>query len=201
MLTTTYDGKELMHRQLWKIVEAEAALAEGRQRYWRNPAIVAMVFAFHTVEAYLNYVGETLAPEIWRDERTFFQKNPYRGWNGKLRKVMELVSMPWPDEANRPLRTVLELKQLRDLIAHGKSEKLTGAVTHDDDSLSSVPPSTLVSMVTPKEKLKIALSDVEQFLDSIHSLAAPKTKDIWFGKKALRGPSLYAKHSTSRVLE
>ncbi len=37
---------------------------------------------------------------------------------------MDLVDLPWPDPASRPLKTILELKQLRDLIAHGKSERL-----------------------------------------------------------------------------
>jgi hypothetical protein len=48
-----------------------------------------MVFGFQTVEAYLNFVGERLAPEIWDDERNYFRREPYRGWDGKLRKVMD----------------------------------------------------------------------------------------------------------------
>jgi hypothetical protein len=64
MLKTTYEGKELIHRRLWDIVEAEAKLATEKEQGWADPTLVAMVFAFHTVEAYLNYVGETLAPEV-----------------------------------------------------------------------------------------------------------------------------------------
>ncbi len=56
---------------------------------------------------------------------------------GKLRKVMELVGLPWtPDD--RPLHTVLELKQLRDLIAHGKAERLQGTVLHGHDEEGAV---------------------------------------------------------------
>ncbi len=199
MLKTTYEGKELIHRHLWEIVEAEAKLANEQEQGWRNPTLVAMVFAFHTVEAYLNYVGEQLAPEIWQDERNFFRKEPYRGWDGKLRKVMELVALPWPEPVARPLKTILELKQLRDLIAHGKSEALTGEVVHASGTLSPFPSSTLVSMITPRDKLTPVLPDVEQFLDQIHNLAAAKTKDIWFGKSALRGPQSYSGRSTSPI--
>jgi hypothetical protein len=46
-----------------------------------------MVFAFHTLDAYLNYAGEHLAPEIWQNEGEFFAKQPYRGFDGKIRKV------------------------------------------------------------------------------------------------------------------
>jgi hypothetical protein len=59
---------------------------------------------------------EELAPEIWQDERSFFRREPYRGWEGKLRKVMELVTLPWPDQFTRRLKTIPELKQLRDPI-------------------------------------------------------------------------------------
>jgi hypothetical protein len=199
MLKTTYEGKELIHRHLWEIVETEAKLANEREQGWRSPTLVAMVFAFHAVEAYLNYVGEQLAPEIWKDERNFFRKEPYRGWDGKLRKVMELVNLPWPEPAVRPLKTILELKRLRDLIAHGKSERLTGEAAHASGTLPPLPSSTLLSMITPRDKLTPVLPDVEQFLDQIHSLAAAKTKDIWFGESALRGPLSYSGRTTSSI--
>jgi hypothetical protein len=200
MLKTRFHGKELIHRHLWEIVEAEAKLANAQDRGWRNPTLVAMVFAFHTVEAYLNYVGECLAPEIWKDERNFFRKEPYRGWDGKLRKVMELVCLPWPEPVARPLRTILELKQLRDLIAHGKSEPLTGEVIHAHDTLSPFPLSTLDSMITPRDKLASVLPDVEQFLDQIHSLARARIRpDPMFGEHALRGAKSYTSNDISRV--
>ncbi len=197
MLKTTFEGEELIHRHLWDIVEGEAKLASEREREWFSPSLVAMVFASHTVEAYLNFVGERLAPEIWKDERNYFRQEPYRGWDGKLRKVTELVGLPWSSE-DRPLKTILELKDLRDLIAHGKPEKLEDEIVHAQGTESPFPVSTLCSLVTPKEKLTIILPDVEQFLNQIHTLAAPKVKDDpWFGKEALRGPLTYSARSTT----
>jgi hypothetical protein len=89
MLKTTSAGETFPHRLLWEIVEEQARLATERERDWSKPALVAMVFGFQTVEAYLNFVGERLAPEIWDDERNYFRREPYRGWDGKLRKVMD----------------------------------------------------------------------------------------------------------------
>lgn len=203
MLKTTYEGKELIHRRLWDIVEEEAKLASEREREWFNPSLVAMVFASHTVEAYLNFVGELLAPEIWKDERNYFRNEPYRSWDGKLRKVMELVGLPWSPE-DRPLKTILELKDLRDLIAHGRPEKLEGEILHADDTESPFPASTLVSLVTPKEKLTMILPDVEQFLNQIHTRAAPKVEDeSWVVGEALRealgGPPAYSAGSTTLI--
>ena len=201
MLKTTYEGEELIHRRLWAIVKEEAKLASEREREWFNPSLVAMVFASHTVEAYLNFVGERLAPEIWKDERNYFRKEHHRGWDGKLRKVMELVGLPWSPE-DRPLKTILKLKELRDLIAHGKPEKLEGEIVHADDTESPFPVSTLNSLVTPKEKLTMILHDVEQFIEQIHTLAAPKVKDkSCVGREALRealgGPPTYSASSTT----
>ena len=156
-----------------------------------------MVFAFRTVEAYVNFVGERLAPEMWQDERNYFRREPYRGWDGKLRKVMELVGMPWPDLVERPLKTILELRKLRDLIAHPKPEKLACESVHADGTEAPFPVSTLRSKFTPKDKLVRAVHDVEQFLNQIHSLAAPKVNDPWFGSEALRGPHQYSSGTTT----
>jgi hypothetical protein len=176
-------------RQSWR---------KTRERGWFNPSLVAMVFAFHTVEAHLNYVGEKLAPDLWKDERNFFRKEPYRGFDGKLRKVMELVGLAWPEPVERPLKTILELKNLRDRIAHGKSEKLTGEVLHENEADSTSPISTLRSLVTPKEKLAPVLPDVEDFLNHIQTLAAPMVKgDVWFRSEALRGPKTYSVGATN----
>jgi hypothetical protein len=190
MLNTSFAGEDIPHRFMWLIVEEQSTLANERERDWSMPALVAMVFAFHTVEAYLNFVGERLAPDIWKDERNFFRKEPYRGWDGKLRMVMELVGLlRMPD--SRPLKTILELKELRDLIAHGKPEKLTGDILHSPDAEAPYPAFTLRSMFTPKGKMTTAVQDVEQFVEQIHSFAAPKVNDTWFGSKALRGPLSY----------
>jgi len=198
MLKTTYEGEEILHRLLWHIVEEESERAAMLARGWFNPSAVAMVFAFHTIEAYLNYVGERLAPDIWKQERNYFRREPYRGWEGKLRKVLELAGLTW-NPGERPLSTVLQLRQLRDLLAHGKPEKLEGEFLHPAGTESPTPVSTLRKMIVPQEKLQTVLSDVEQFLCQIHSLAKPKVKanDNFFGGHPLQGTSEYSVHSTT----
>lgn len=199
-LITTYDGKELLHRRLWQIVEEQAQIAQERERGWSRNTLVALVFAFHTIEAYLNYVGEKLAPEIWEDERNFFHKEPYRGWEGKFRKVLELVDLPWKPN-DPPLRPILELKKLRDLIAHGRSERMQGQIIHDVHAEMPFPTPTIQSGVIPKDKLSV-LPEVENFLDQVQRLAKPKIgEDIWFCDKALRGPAQYSASHSELILE
>jgi hypothetical protein len=197
MLKTTVNGQSLLHRELWRVVEMQAKLSDERKVGSFYTDLVAMVFAFHTVEAYLNFVGGHLAPEIWKDERNYFRNKPYRGFEGKLRKVMELVGLPWSEPADRPLKTVLELKELRDLIAHAKPEKFKDPVYHPagtEPPLPLVVP-TLNQLVTEQTR-SVAVVDVEQFLDDIHCLAKPRVNDVWFGSRALRGPSYYISHTT-----
>ena len=71
--------------------ETDGVLANHRY----NPTVVAMVFAVHTVEAYRNFIGECLDPADWADERNYFRNEPYRGFEGKVKKVLELVGLPF----------------------------------------------------------------------------------------------------------
>ena len=155
-----------------------------------------MVFALHTVEAYLNFVGELLAPAIWKNERKFFSKAPYRGFGGKLRKVLELISLPIAEDV-RPLKTVLELKELRDLIAHSKTEQVSGSVKTPGKDVPPAPAEfTLYKKVTAGA-CATAIKDVEEFLESIHKAAKPHVHDIWFGPGALHGPPFYVGSSST----
>jgi len=172
MLKTTVEGESLLHRQLWRVVELQAGLSAERKVGSFYTDLVAMVFAFHTIEAYLNFVGERLAPEIWQPERNSFRKEPYRGFDGKLRKVLELVGFPWLDPVPRPLKTVLELKELRDIIAHAKPEKFTDPIYHPDNTEPPWVVPTHSQLVTEQTR-SVAISDVEQFLEHVHSLALP----------------------------
>jgi hypothetical protein len=203
MLQTTFNGEELTHRVLWRVVleqaeETDKRLKQERNEKWIYPSIVSRVFAYNTVEAYLNYVGERIAPEIWVDEWNYFRNEPYRGAFGKLRKIMDLVGLPWTP-ADRPLKTVLELKEIRDLIAHGKPEKLQGTVIHARGTLAPYPASTLRTMAASRDLRLVILPDVESFLDDIQRRAKPllKVEDVWFNDYALFGPSSHGMHSTT----
>jgi hypothetical protein len=178
-------------------VEIQGEIAKerkGRGQFYNW--LVAMVFASYTVEAYLNFVGELVAPQIWKDERNYFRKEPYRGFEGKLRRVMELVSLPYARDA-RPLKTVLELKELRDLIAHPKTEPLDGCVRVPGQEPPILPAVTTLSKMVTADACAAAIQDVEGFLDSVHTAAQPNVDDVWFGARALRGPAVYV-GSTSR---
>ncbi len=198
MLKTVFNGEEIIHRLLWAIVKEQAEEVEQRQEGWFNPSVVARVFAYHTVEAYLNYVGERIAPEIWKKERKYFSNEPYRGALGKLHKIMDLVALPWTPH-DRPLKTILELKEVRDLIAHGKAEKLRGEVVHPFGTDAPHPVSMLNEKVVTKDTLVLVLTDVESFLNDIQKRAKPllKVVDAWFLDEALQGTTRHSSNWTT----
>lgn len=198
-LTTTYEGIWYTHRLLWQIAEQQAALARERDREWVNFSLVAVTFAFHALEAYVNFAGEHLAPDLWADEQNSFRKEPYRGWKGKLRKAFELTEVPWEPDT-RPLKTVLELQELRDSIAHGKAERFSGTFNHDTDVhklMPTLPNSRIRSMVLPKERLGEVLDDVRSLLEQMHPVVASSVDDPFFKATAVGGPAAWMSRSTS----
>ena len=195
MLETAYEGEDLPHRLMWTIVAEQAEIAKTSARDWDRPSLVAMVFAFHAMEAYLNYVGIRLAPEIWTNEREHFRAT---GFRGKLREVMERAGLAW-EPGKRPLQTVLRLEKLRNAIAHGRPERLSGKILHPDDTAPPYPRFSLRSMFTPKSKMPRAVSDVEQLANEIQVAAKRKLKvrDVWFRKEAFHGPLSYSSRETT----
>lgn len=188
LLTTHYHSELYTHRILWIVAEREAELADAEVRgsFYHN--LVALVFASLAVEGYLNYAGERLDPEAWKNERKYFSKAPYQGVTGKLKRVSELVALAWKPETE-PLRSILELKGLRDLIAHAKPDRNEGTVDHPIDTEYQYLTGDVLSKRISKSARIDGMRAVEQFVERLHS-AARKTHphDPYFYGEALRGP-------------
>lgn len=193
---TTIEGERFLHLDLWCVVrrQLEHGLAQPKGSFYDD--LVAMVFALHTLEAYLNFAGERLAPDIWKDERNFFRNEPYRGFDGKLRKVLELVEMSEPSRNVRPYSTVWLLKDIRDLIAHAKPLKFGSVVDHSVDEEQQFTRSPLAELVS-RANAERARDDIESFVEMIHAAARPKVSDVWFGPVALGGPLQYSSSHTT----
>jgi hypothetical protein len=124
-----------------------------------------MVFAFHTLEAFVNFIADKLCPELLERHRGRFL--PFKE---KLQKLLEGLFLEVPDASVRPYATVWELKKLRDKIAHGRYEKFSDV--HDHLATEEPPwdPGFLEASVTP-EAVAVAVEDVEKFADWIQAAA------------------------------
>ena len=126
-----------------------------------------MVMGYMAFEAYLNYVGEILAPEVWNDERLFFSKLPCKGSQGKLQFLLDLYGIKTFEKSNRPFNSIFVLKSLRDEIAHGKPQHEMLTVTHPSAVLAPNTRSWLQNRVNEKEATRL-LDDLELFINTVH---------------------------------
>jgi hypothetical protein len=187
-ITTTVEGENFNHRLLWYVVKRQLEHGVSKPAGASHDHLVAMVFALHSMEAYLNFIGERLAPDIWAKEREFFSKDPYRGFAGKMRKVLELVSLEEPPKDQRPYSTIWLLKNLRDQIAHPKTERYAFTTSKPpDNDIRAFYVAPFQGLVTP-ENAAMAYEDVETFADTIHQLAKSRLRNVIVGSEAFRGP-------------
>jgi hypothetical protein len=111
-------GEEYVHKAVWLVVKRQVAHAKANPKGAALDDLVALVFASHALEGYVNFLGAKIAPDLWDDERTHFQQS---GLDGKLEALHTKCGLPALDKGRRPYSTFRELKRLRDLIAHPKT--------------------------------------------------------------------------------
>jgi hypothetical protein len=183
MVRTTRQGERFVYRELWRVVVRQLQHANLHKRGAFYDHLVAMVFAFHTVEAYVNFLGERLQPGIWARK----PRRPYTTFERKLDDLMKLLNVP---KSNRPANLVdaiWDLKLLRDLIAHGKSESILRTIEHTSDEEPPMEESFLQSQVTAKRAAKSA-QDAKRFIEWLHGVARTTMPgDVWLRADALRG--------------
>jgi hypothetical protein len=189
------ESEEYLHRQAWSVVLRQIEHAEATPRDVLYDYLVAMVFAFHSLEGYLNFVGDKIAPELWINERESFKDTRLFG---KLTAICKCCRISVPDTGRRPYATVAQLKKLRDAMAHPKTRKARGRI----EFVEGKPPplfakSYLASLVSHEKTLR-ARDDVKQIADQIHQAAVARFPHAGLGPDALEG--IHSTRSTSTRL-
>lgn len=88
--------------------------------------LAALSIGFFALEAFLNHLIQAVSPDVWKNERQCFSgRQPiagvkYCGPVGKLRYVCTLCRRNY-DENAEAIQTVVRMKELRDMMAHGRS--------------------------------------------------------------------------------
>ncbi len=193
LVETNIYGETFTHKTLWECCLRQMDAAKRRKKGQQYFHITAMLMAYLTYEAYINFLGDRFARDIWKNEREFFSKknNKYKGIEGKLKLLQERCPLTGIKKGQRPYQTIKELKELRDFLSHCKPDKYTRTIVHHRDN---EPPLfgnyDKISSFVSEAKAKIAVIDTEEFIEFLHKQAAKqakKIKDIWFGEKALAG--------------
>lgn len=161
-------GEEYLHKAVWLVVKRQLTHAEAHPKGALLDHLVAMVFCSHALEGYANFLGEKVAPALWKDERERFAKT---GLGGKLDALHEVCGLPLLERGKRPWSTIRELKRLRDSIAHPRIRTTRTTTEYAD---GKEPPlfarSYLVEVVSQRKALR-AMEDVKDIVDRLHEAA------------------------------
>lgn len=196
LVVTHTQHQTFTHRVLWECVCRQIDKAketpEGSWYFWLS----AMVMGYMVFEAYLNYVGEEVAPEIWKDERAFFSKAPFKGSEGKLHFLLDRYGISRPDKSKRPYASVVSLKAIRDEIAHAKPHREEYSVTHPVDVMPPFTKQWLDTQVNENQATRL-LNDLDIYLEEIHAefLKSQDRHLLW--SYALKGALSFGHGSTS----
>lgn len=192
---TTYSGEEYTHRVIWRCVEKQLYVARSIPVGSWYYHLTAMVLGYFVFEAYLNYLGETLDKDTWANEREFFSKEPYRGTEGKLKKVLELYGLSYPNKNKRPFASVVLLGALRDEVVHATPHRTGFTVSHSVRAESPRAKRWLENQVN-KTRAERTIADLDEFLEEIHALLVAKAEKNVLTPFALKGSTVIGVGST-----
>lgn len=105
------------HEYLWRsgsrLLEHGEAQSGG-SFYFLLPSLLMSFMAF---EAFVNFCGFVLLPEIWKEEKKHFKG---KGIEGKLEKIIaKLPDFTWR-KGEALYQRISNLEDFRDIVAHGK---------------------------------------------------------------------------------
>ena len=179
------------HRLLWVAATKNLEEAESQRPDAKYFALSAMYLYFAAFEGYLNWLGDRIAPDIWKTERTFFSCPPHKGTVGKLRYLHQMLYDADLDFSQGSPQTVQELEALRNRIAHPKTEAGKRIVKHLSHHFPPPYASNLEKTVSPL-KARQAKAHLESLAECLHQKARLKHGDCIVELKPFNGPSSFS---------
>ncbi len=112
------------HEYLWRAGNQhleQATQAEGGEEYYSY--LSALLFYSLAFEAFINFLGEALLPDIWENEKDYF-KGEKAGLEGKIKELhgelkRQNIIFKW-EKGVDPYQSIKRLEEFRHQIVHGK---------------------------------------------------------------------------------
>lgn len=186
------EGEEYLHKETWRVVKRQFDRPEDSRTGAMYDDLVAMVFVSHTLEGYLNFIGDKILPALWKNERDEFKKT---GITGKLTAILAECGLEPFEKGHRPYSTVTALEKLRDNIAHPKTHKPKSSTIYSEGKEPPMFPKTLLETLISHKKAEQARDDVRCVVDRIHAAAVTKFPKLLLGDDGLEG--IISQHSHS----
>jgi hypothetical protein len=107
------------HEYLWRTAQLMLKEAKSNKEKPLYFILSALLHSYMAFEAFINFSGHVLFPELWADEKKYF-KGKGGGIEAKILKLQEkLPDFQWV-KGERPYQTIRKLQDFRDPVAHGK---------------------------------------------------------------------------------
>jgi hypothetical protein len=120
------------HEHLWRAAETlyKHACSNREVRYVYLPCLAMTYFAF---EAFVNFLGETLCPEAWVNE-----KGAFRGASDTIEAKIDAIVHELPGyekgwKGKQPYQDIKKLKRFRDLVTHGRVVRSEYTIPNADE--------------------------------------------------------------------
>jgi len=191
------EAEDYLHREAWRVVNRQIEYAEANPGGALYDDLVAMMFAYHSFEGYLNFVGEKIAPDLWKEERRQFGDT---GIAGKLGAICVRCEISIPEKGRRPYSTVTQLKKLRDSMAHPKTYKTSQKTEFLEGKTPPLFRRSYLARLVNHTKAIRARDDVKFIADRIHSAAVNRFPTSRLGNDAFEG-MFGMGSSTTRLVE
>ncbi len=176
--------EDYLHRDVWRVVNRQLEYAKTNRTGALYDDLVAMVFSYHALEGYLNFVGAKLAPDLWKDEKKEFSDT---GIAGKLTAICDFCGIDVFEKSRRPYSTVIALKKLRDSMAHPKTQKTNHRKEFvEGKTLPLFRPSYLAQLVSHQKAMR-AHDDVRTIAARIYSAALSRFPNVHIGDDPFEG--------------
>ena len=118
--TMKIKGIAYPHEYLWRASSRSLTMAETNDREQYYLLMQSLLTAYLAFEAFINFLGECLDPDAWRNEKTFFNQRPYYGIEGKIKRLAERLPNFVFEKGQRPYQIIKEVGRFRTLLVHGK---------------------------------------------------------------------------------
>jgi hypothetical protein len=105
------------HEYLWRSASVLIESAEVEEKRTDPFLLPSLLMSFMAYEAFVNFCGFVLLPELWKDEKKYFKG---KGTEGKLKRIAdELPDFLW-QKGESPYQEIKGLESFRDTVSHGK---------------------------------------------------------------------------------
>lgn len=105
------------HEYLWRSASMLLEKAEAEEEASYHFLLPSLLMSFMAFEAFVNFCGFVLLPELWAEEKKHLKG---RGIEGKLEVIVKrLPSFSWR-KGEPPYKRIKNLETFRDIVAHGK---------------------------------------------------------------------------------